>query len=75
MYGTIKLPDGLKEQLAGIADALTGKISVIGTFSPAALFGLGGGDTVEHTSRNTAQIARHTQRLTKAAVTNRLTFA
>ncbi len=72
--GKPKLPGDLKDQLAGIADVLAGKISVTGTFNPAALLGLGG-DAEERTARNTEQIAKHTKRLADAAVTGGLTFA
>ncbi|NUQ49283.1 MAG: hypothetical protein HUU27_05115, partial [Phycisphaerae bacterium] len=72
--GKPKLPGDLKDQLAGIADVLAGKISVTGTFNPAALLGLGAGDAEERTARHTDQIARHTKRLAEAAVTSRLTF-
>ncbi len=72
--GKPKLPGDLKDQLEGIADVLAGKISVTGTFNPAALLGLGG-DAEERTARNTEQIAKHTKRLADAAVTGGLTFA
>lgn len=72
--GKPKLRGDLKDQLAGIADVLAGKISVTGTFNPAALLGLGG-DAEERTARNTEQIAKHTKRLADAAVTGGLTFA
>jgi len=72
--GKPKLPGDLKDQLEGIGDVLAGKISVTGTFNPAALLGLGG-DAEERTARNTEQIARHTKRLADAAVTGGLTFA
>ncbi len=72
--GKPKLPGDLKDQLAGVADVLAGKISVTGTFNPAALLGLGG-DAEERTARNTEQIAKHTKRLADAAVTGGLTFA
>ncbi len=72
--GKPKLPGDLKDQLEGIADVLAGKVSVTGTFNPAALLGLGG-DAEERTARNTEQIARHTKRLADAAVTGGLSFA
>ncbi len=72
--GKPKLRGDLKDQLEGIADVLAGKISVTGTFNPAALLGLGG-DAEERTARNTEQIAKHTKRLADAAVTGGLTFA
>ncbi|MBK8915049.1 MAG: hypothetical protein IPM64_10705 [Phycisphaerales bacterium] len=65
----------LEEQLAGIGAALSNRISVVGTFNPLSVAGLGGGDAVERTARHTEQIAKNTKRLADAAVTGGLTFA
>lgn len=68
--------EGLEDRLAGIGDALAQKISVTGTFSAAAVHGLGtGGDAMERTARATEQTARHTKRLAEAASIGGLTFA
>ena len=66
---------GLEDQLAGLGDFLARKITVTGTFNPLAATGLGAGDAVERTARNTEQIARHTKRLADAAAVGRLSFA
>lgn len=66
---------GLEDQLAGLGDFLARKITVTGTFNPLAAAGLGGGDAVERTARNTEQIARHTKRLADAAAIGRVSFA
>lgn len=68
--------DGLEDRLAGIGDALAQKISVTGTFSAAAVHGLGtGDDAMERTARASEQTARHTKRLAEAASIGGLTFA
>jgi len=68
--------EGLEDRLAGIGDALAQKISVTGTFSAAAVRGLGtGGDAMERTARASEQTARHTKRLAEAASIGGLTFA
>ncbi|MCP4592743.1 MAG: hypothetical protein GY842_18565 [bacterium] len=73
--GKPKLPGNLKEQLEGVADVLARKISVTGTFNPAAVRGLGGGDAVERTATATALTAKHTKRLVDAAITGGRVFA
>lgn len=65
----------LEERIAELGDVVAGKISVVGTFNPAALQGLGGGDAMERTARATEQTAKHTKRLADAAATGGLTFA
>ncbi|MCK6458073.1 MAG: phage tail tape measure protein, partial [Phycisphaerae bacterium] len=68
--------EGLEDRLAGIGDALAQKISVTGTFSAAAVHGLGtGSDAMERTARASEQTARHTKRLAEAASIGGLTFA
>jgi hypothetical protein len=68
--------EGLEDRLSGIGDALARKISVTGTFSAAAVHGLGtGNDAAERTARASEQTARHTKRLAEAAAIGGLTFA
>ncbi len=72
-----KLTDPLSEledRLAGLGDRLARKISVTGTFNPAAIAGLGGGNVAERTARASEQTAKNTKRLVDAAVTGGLTF-
>ncbi len=72
-----KLTDPLSElegRLAGLGDVIARKISVTGTFNPAAIAGLGGGNAAERTARASEQTAKNTKRLVDAAVTGGLTF-
>jgi hypothetical protein len=73
-----KLTDPLSEledRLAGLGDTIARKISVTGTFNPAAIAGLGGGNAAERTARASEQTAKNTKRLVDAANTGGLTFA
>ncbi len=66
---------GLEDRLAGLGDVIARKISVTGTFNPAAIAGLGGGNAAERTARASEQVAKNTKRLVDAAITGGLTFA
>ncbi len=67
--------EGLEDKLAGVGDAIARKLSVTGTFNPAALAGLGGGgNAAERTARSSAQIAKNTKRLVDAATTGGIVF-
>ncbi len=73
-----KLTDPLSEledRLAGLGDTIARKISVTGTFNPAAIAGLGGGNAAERTARASEQTAKNTKRLVDAANMGGLTFA
>jgi hypothetical protein len=66
---------GLEEKLSGIGDTIARKLSVTGTFNPAAIPGLGGGgNAAERTARSSAQIAKNTKRLVEAANAGGITF-
>ncbi|HNO80609.1 MAG TPA: hypothetical protein PKN33_21385 [Phycisphaerae bacterium] len=66
---------GLEEKLSGIGDTIARKLSVTGTFNPAAIAGLGGGgNAAERTARSSAQIAKNTKRLVDAATTGGIVF-
>ena len=65
-----------EERLSGLGAAIGKGISVTGTFSSAAVSGLGtGGDAAERTASATEQTARNTKRLLDASVDNGLRFA
>jgi len=65
-----------EDRLSGLGAAIGKGISVTGTFSSAAVSGLGtGGDAAERTASATEQTARNTKRLLDASVDNGLRFA
>ena len=65
-----------EDRLSGLGAAIGKGISVTGTFSAAAVSGLGtGGDAAERTASATEQTARNTKRLLDASVDNGLRFA
>lgn len=66
--------EGLEDRVAGIGKQLARRISVTGTFNPAAVRGLGGGDAMERTARASELTAKNTKRLLDAARTGGLTF-
>ncbi|HNO80547.1 MAG TPA: hypothetical protein PKN33_21065 [Phycisphaerae bacterium] len=65
---------GLEEKLSGIGDTVARKLNVTGTFNPAAIAGLGGGNTAERTAKASEQTAKNTKRLVDAANTGGLRF-
>jgi hypothetical protein len=65
-----------EDRLSGLGAAIGKGISVTGTFSAAAVSGLGtGGDAAERTASATEQTARNTKRLLDASVDNGMRFA
>ncbi len=78
--GTARSPRDLlaefEDRLSGLGAAIGKGISVSGTFSSAAVSGLGTGDEVaERTAAATEQTARNTKRLLDSGVANGLRFA
>ncbi|MCA9251267.1 MAG: hypothetical protein KDA54_09035 [Phycisphaerales bacterium] len=65
---------GLEDRLSGLGDTVARKLSVVGTFNPAAIAGLGGGNAAERTARASEQTAKNTKRLVDAANTGGLRF-
>ena len=65
---------GLEDRLSGLGDTVARKLSVVGTFNPAAIAGLGGGNAAERTAKASEQTAKNTKRLVDAANTGGLTF-
>jgi len=65
----------LDDRISGLADLMAGKLSIMGTFNPMAVAGLGAASAEERTAQNTEQIAKHTKRLVDAATVGRLSFA
>ena len=65
-----------EDRLSGLGAAIGKGISVTGTFSSAAVSGLGtGGDAAERTATATEATAKNTKRLLDASVDNGLRFA
>jgi len=65
-----------EDRLSGLGDRIAKGISVTGTFSSAAVSGLGtGGDASERTASATEATAKNTKRLLDASVDNGLRFA
>jgi hypothetical protein len=65
-----------EDRLSGLGDRLAKSITVTGTFSAAAVSGLGtGSSTAERTATATEQTAKNTKRLLDARVDNGLRFA
>ncbi|MCA9253358.1 MAG: hypothetical protein KDA54_19685, partial [Phycisphaerales bacterium] len=65
---------GLEDRLSGLGDTVARKLSVVGTFNPAAIAGLGGGNAAERTAKASEQTAKNTKRLVDAANTGGLRF-
>ena len=66
----------VEDRLSGLGDRIAKGISVTGTFSAAAVSGLGtGGDTAERTASATEATAKNTKRLLDASADNGLRFA
>jgi TP901 family phage tail tape measure protein len=66
-------PPKLEDLVGGIQAAL-GKISVVGTFTAAAAWGLGTGNTVDRIAKATEETAKNTRKLTDHAANGGLTF-
>jgi hypothetical protein len=65
-----------EDRLSGLGAAISKGISVTGTFSSAAVSGLGtGGDAAERTATATEATAKNTKRLLDASVDNGMRFA
>lgn len=65
----------LEDRLDGLGDVIADKITVTGTFNPAAIAGLAGSaDAEQRTARATEQAVKLQRRLVDAAVTGGLTF-
>jgi len=67
-------PPKLEELLGGLSAAL-GRISVVGTFTAAAAWGLGTGNTTDRIARATEETAKNTRKLTDKAAEGGLVFA
>jgi len=67
-------PPKLEELLGGLSAAL-GRISVVGTFTAAAAWGLGTGNTADRIARATEETAKNTRKLTDKAAEGGLVFA
>ena len=80
--GGLKKPDeligDLENTLSGLGDTLeqtAAKITVTGTFSAAAVAGLGAGNAAERTAKASEETAKNTKKLAQSAQSGGLTFA
>jgi len=80
--GGLKKPDqligDLEQTLSGLGNTLeqtAAKITVTGTFSAAAVAGLGAGNAAERTAKASEETAKNTRRLVSEAKAGGLTFA
>ncbi|HNQ22492.1 MAG TPA: hypothetical protein PKK06_05300 [Phycisphaerae bacterium] len=81
--GKLEGPEDLlakvRKSLSGLGDELQTarerSVSVVGTFSTAAVWGLGAGQALDRTARASEETAKHTRRLAQEAAARRLTFA
>lgn len=65
----------LEDRLAQLGGLVAAKVSVTGTFNPAAVRELGASDVAQRTARATEETAKHTKKLADAAATGGLKFA
>ena len=60
-YEVVEAVDGMD----GLDKAEAGKLSVRGTFNPAAIEGLGAGDAADRTARASEETAKNTKKMTQ----------
>ena len=67
-------PAKIREMLSGLGAQVEGALSVRGTFSAVAAWGLGTGSAMDRTARASEETARNTRKLTDQAAQGGLVF-
>jgi hypothetical protein len=67
-------PAKIREQLAGLGTTVSESLSVRGTFSAVAAWGLGTGNTQDRIAKASEETAKNTRKLTDRAAEGGLTF-